>query len=204
MNFLGHWLFSDPTPDALIGSLWPDFARRPDPNTVSEEFLIHFDRHQAIDKLTDTTPLLEPLRVALRPKLRKTTPIVVDMLIDHHLAKHWSDYHEQPLSEFTQLRYRQSRDFNLLDLPEKLERTLYWMEEDDWLSGYREPENLVRALGGMSRRIRFKDSMQASGFWAIDQISLHARSVHEYLTSLVQTIEADTKLHCSPNTISIK
>lgn len=184
MNFLGHWLFSDPTPDALIGSLWPDFARRPDPNTVSEAFLIHFDRHQAIDKLTDTTPLLEPLRVALRPKLRKTTPIVVDMLIDHHLAKHWADYHDEPLIEFTQKRYLLANKFRALPLPERMERALYFMERDDWLAGYKEPEHLVRALGGMSRRIRFEDSMEAWGYWAIEQNTIYSNCISNYLTTL--------------------
>ncbi len=185
MNFLGHWLFSDPTPDALIGSLWPDFARRPDPNTVSKEFLIHFDRHQYIDRLTDSTPLLEPLRVALRPKLRKTTPIVVDMLIDHHLAKHWTDYHDEPLAEFTQQRYRLANQFKALLLSERMERTLYFMQRDDWLVAYKEPEHLVKALGGMSRRIRFNDSMEAWGYWAIEQGSNKRNAIDTYLNSRI-------------------
>ncbi|MEP4548124.1 MAG: ACP phosphodiesterase [Saccharospirillum sp.] len=184
MNFLGHWLFSDPTPDALIGSLWPDFARRPDPNTVSEEFLIHFDRHQAIDKLTDTTPLLEPLRVALRPKLRKTTPIVVDMLIDHHLAKHWTDYHDEPLSEFTRKRYLIANQFRALPLPERMERTLFFMERDDWLAAYKDPKHVVKALGGMSRRIRFEDSMSEWGNWATRRANEHFENLQQYIYSL--------------------
>ena len=186
MNFLGHWLFSDATPDALIGSLWPDFARRPDPNTVSEEFLVHFDRHQYIDKLTDTTPLLEPLRVALRPKLRKTTPIVVDMLIDHHLAKHWSDYHSENLDEFAQKCYQLVHLFKVLPLPDRMGKTLYFMDRDDWLVAYKEPKHLVRALGGMSRRIKFEDSMEAFGFWAIEQQMVHSDNISNYLESLDQ------------------
>lgn len=185
MNFLGHWLFSDPTPDALIGSLWPDFARRPDPTTVSDTFLIHFDRHQAIDKLTDTTPLLEPLRVALRPKLRKTTPIVVDMLIDHHLAKHWSDYHDEPLTEFTRKRYQLASQFKTLPLPERLNATLYYMERDDWLAGYKEAEHLVRALSGMSRRLTFKDSMQAWGRWSTTQADRQFDDLNRYIRSVM-------------------
>ncbi|HET8903550.1 MAG TPA: ACP phosphodiesterase [Saccharospirillum sp.] len=184
MNFLGHWLFSDPTPDALIGSLWPDFARRPDPNTVSEEFLIHFDRHQAIDKFTDTTPLLEPLRVALRPKLRKTTPIVVDMLIDYHLASNWADYHAEPLSKFTQQRYELANQFMALPLPERMEKTLYFMQRDDWLTAYSDPAHLVTALAGMSRRIRFEDSMEKFGFEAIGAAQQYQQPIDHYLNSI--------------------
>lgn len=184
MNFLGHWLFSDATPDALIGSLWPDFARRPDPNTVSEEFLVHFDRHQYIDKLTDTTPLLEPLRVALRPKLRKTTPIVVDMLIDHHLAKHWSDYHSENLDEFAQKCYILANQFEALTLPERMKKTLYFMQRDDWLAAYKEPGHLVSALSGMSKRIRFDDSMEAWGHWAIEQSDFQKSSFYTFIRSI--------------------
>ncbi|MEX0623322.1 ACP phosphodiesterase [Saccharospirillum sp.] len=184
MNYLGHWLFSDPTPDALIGSLWPDFARRPDPNTVSEDFLIHFDRHQKIDKLTDTTPLLAPLRVALRPKLRKTTPIVVDMLIDHHLASSWSDYHAEPLPKFTQERYAIANQFKALPLPERMEKTLYFMQRDDWLTAYRDPARLIKALAGMSRRIRFEDSMEKFGFEAIGAAQKYRQLIANYLNSI--------------------
>jgi acyl carrier protein phosphodiesterase len=185
VNFLGHWLFSDPTPDALIGSLWPDFAKRPDPSTVSEEFLVHFDRHQAIDKLTDTTPLLEPLRVALRPKLRKTTPIVVDMLIDHHLAIYWAKYHYQVITDFTRERYQSAHNFEQLELPVRLHRTLEWMEKDDWLAGYKAPENLVRALNGMSKRIRFNDSMPTWGLWATQQVHNHFTELNTYVELLL-------------------
>ncbi|PTY38176.1 hypothetical protein BGP77_17165 [Saccharospirillum sp. MSK14-1] len=185
MNFLGHWLFSDPDADALLGSLWPDFALRPDPNDVSSGFIEHFDRHQWIDRTTDASPELESLRQRLRPKLRKTTPIVVDMLLDHYLARYWSQYHAQTLTAFTQERYRETRRFDALPLPPRLERTLHWLIEDDWLAGYRRPENIVRALGGLSRRLRFADEMEAQGLWAIEQLDAEQTAVDAFLQRLL-------------------
>ncbi|GGX44567.1 acyl carrier protein phosphodiesterase [Saccharospirillum salsuginis] len=188
MNYLGHWLFSDPTPDALMGSLWPDFGKRPSPDEVSEEFLVHFDRHQWLDKETDRTPILEPLRQALRPKLRKTTPIVVDMLIDHHLAKHWTEYHQRSLTAFTRICYEQSRRFGALTLPAKLEKTLNWMREDDWLAGYQDPRNVLRALAGLSRRLKFDDPMVQSGHWAITQAQHHKSQISQFLTHVNRSL----------------
>ncbi|MFG1495064.1 ACP phosphodiesterase [Saccharospirillum sp. HFRX-1] len=188
MNFLGHWLFSDPDADSLLGSLWPDFALRPDPNDVSSRFIEHFDRHQWIDRTTDASPELESLRQRLRPKLRKTTPIVVDMLLDHYLALYWTDYHRQPLHDFTATRYRETRRFDALPLPPRLERTLHWIIEDDWLGGYQRPENIVRALGGLSRRLRFADEMEAQGFWAIEQLLLERTAVDEFITRMMGDI----------------
>lgn len=188
MNFLGHWLFSDPDPDALMGSLWPDFALRPDPTRVSASFLTHFDRHQWLDRTTDTSPELEALRQRLRPKLRKTTPIVIDMLLDHHLAVHWSDFHTDPLPRFTESRYQQAQRFDALTLPDRLQRMLHWMIQDDWLGGYRQPENLVRALAGLSRRLRFADDMEAQGFWAIEQLLAEEVAVDEFLRRVLGEI----------------
>ncbi|WP_108126373.1 ACP phosphodiesterase [Saccharospirillum mangrovi] len=188
MNFLGHWLFSDPDADSLLGSLWPDFALRPDPNAVSPLFIQHFDRHQWLDRTTDASPELEPLRQRLRPKLRKTTPIVIDMLLDHHLALHWSRYHPQALDAFTQQRYRETHRFNALPLPERLQRTLHWLIEDDWLGGYRRPENVVRALGGLSRRLKFADEMEAQGFWAIAQLQLEEVAVAAFLRRVMTEV----------------
>lgn len=188
MNFLGHWLFSDPDANALLGSLWPDFALRPDPNDVSSGFIEHFDRHQWIDRTTDAAPELESLRQRLRPKLRKTTPIVVDMLLDHYLALYWSRYHPQALDAFTQQRYRESQRFNALPLPPRLQRTLHWIVADDWLGGYQHPENIVRALGGLSRRLRFADEMEAQGFWAIEQLLLERTAVDEFIRRIMGEI----------------
>lgn len=188
MNFLGHWLFSDPDPDALLGSLWPDFALRPDPTGVPASFIAHFDRHQWLDRTTDASPELEPLRQRLRPRLRKTTPIVVDMLLDHHLALHWTRYHNEPLAAFTQSRYAGARRFDSLPLPPRLERMLYWLIEDDWLGGYRRPENIVRALGGLSRRLRFEDEMEARGLWAIEQLLAEEEAVDGFLWRVMNEV----------------
>ena len=185
MNFLGHWLFSDPTPDALMGSLWPDFAKRPSPDEVSEEFLVHFDRHQWLDRETDTTPILEPLRQALRPKLRKTTPVVVDMLIDHHLAKHWGDYHPESLRAFTQERYRLAQAFNPSIVPSRLEKTLHLMSTQDWLCNYRFEGVVQRSLIGMSHRLRKDNPMAEKAEWAVLQEVLYSGDINEFVVKLV-------------------
>jgi acyl carrier protein phosphodiesterase len=157
MNFLGHCLFSEPTPAAVIGSVWPDFARRPPFEDCSSEFLTHFDRHQAIDKITDTHHLLEPLRAHLRPTFRKTTPVIIDMMLDHHLALHWSSYHSSRLEKFSVMTYQLMNDFNERELSERMVKTIYWMEKHNWFVSYRTETGIMRALEGMSQRIRFSN-----------------------------------------------
>ncbi|MHA7881174.1 MAG: acyl carrier protein phosphodiesterase [Saccharospirillum sp.] len=160
MNYLGHWLFSEPTHDALVGSLWPDFGKRPAPEQVSEALLRHFDRHQQLDRYTDSSPTLEPVRVALRPALRKTTPVVLDVLLDHHLARHWDRYHEEPLAEFAQRRYAHCLPLEHAAVPSRLIQMLERMAQDNWLLHYRTEAGIRRALLGIARRIRFANPIE--------------------------------------------
>lgn len=160
MNYLGHWLFSDPNQEALVGSLWPDFGKRPTPDQASTTLLEHFDRHQFLDKVTDNSPTLEPVRVALRPGLRKTTPVVLDVLLDHHLARHWQHYHTEPLAEFAARRYALCQPLEVPGLPPRLKLMLERMMADNWLLHYRTEIGISRALQGIARRIRFANPIE--------------------------------------------
>lgn len=183
MNFLGHCLFSDPSPEALTGSLWPDFGLRPTDN-ASTVFLRHFDQHQAIDKFTDQCDELEPIRLRLRPIFRKTSPIVIDVLIDHYLAKHWPSIHDAPLGQFASNCYQHLNQFDEFPVSQRFEQTLFWMSEHDWFSAYAEPDGIERALKGMSRRIRFETPLATQAHQACALVSEFDENFSAYLRSL--------------------
>jgi acyl carrier protein phosphodiesterase len=189
MNFLGHCLFSEPTPDAVIGSIWPDFARRPPLEDCSGVFLTHFNRHQTIDKITDTHDLLEPLRAHLRPTFRKTTPVIIDMMLDHHLALHWSNYDSCRLEEFSVTTYQLMNDFSERDLPERMGKTIYWMEKHNWFVSYRTEAGIMRALEGMSQRIRFDNPIYDNRH-LIPKIT---QDFHDELDAFVQYLTFELK-----------
>ncbi|ATX75671.1 acyl carrier protein phosphodiesterase [Reinekea forsetii] len=194
MNFLGHCLFSDDTPAALAGSLWPDFARRPEPSTCSAGFLQHFDRHQWIDKTTDHHPLLEPLRIELRPVFRKTTPIVIDMMLDHHLAQHWARYHALALPAFAENAYHQLQRFDELTWSPRFERTLFWMTQQDWFVSYASSVGIQQALSGMAKRIRFDNPMVEHSLVAVHQTNLFVDTLDLFIEHLL----TQTRTHETP------
>ncbi|MFQ3228679.1 ACP phosphodiesterase [Reinekea sp.] len=185
MNFLGHCLFSDQTPEALAGSLWPDFGLRPN-NNASKVFLAHFDRHQAIDKFTDQCDELEPMRLKLRPVFRKTSPLVIDVLIDHYLAKHWSSHHPVPLEQFASQCYQHLDQFNEFPMSKRFEQTLFWMTKQDWFNAYAQPEGIEQALTGMSRRIRFETPLATHAHQACSLVAGYDECFSDYLNSLTQ------------------
>jgi acyl carrier protein phosphodiesterase len=167
MNFLGHCLFSDTTPSALAGSLWPDFAKKPTSADCSETFLYHFDQHQRIDRITDNSDVLAPLRNQLRPVFRKTTPIIIDMMLDHHLAIHWQRYHSLTLEDFAQKTYRNIAAFTEITMPERLERTIQAMTEHNWFVTYRSKNGMQRAMTGVAKRIRFSNPIALNAHLAV-------------------------------------
>lgn len=181
MNFLGHCFFSDLTPEALSGSLWPDFARRPSDQPVSPAFFNHFDRHQQIDQLTDHHLLLEPVRKALRPTFRKTTPVVIDMMLDHHLAMHWPNYHPLTLEQFAKACYDNLSAFDALPHPKRMAQTLHWMQTHNWFVSYREADGLDQALNGMARRLKFDNPMRQYRQQAIDATHTYADQLSEFV-----------------------
>lgn len=189
MNFLGHCLFSEPNSAALAGSLWPDFARRPDPGTVSEMFIKHFDRHQQIDRITDTHESLAPLRAHLRPTFRKTTPLVVDMMLDHHLAKHWDNHHKLPLAEFSGDTYQALKSFDELEHPDRFAKTLYWMSSHDWFVSYASEFGILKAIEGVSRRIRFNNPMADFRHQALDACKVFESDMDRFIEVLQNTID---------------
>ena len=188
MNFLGHCLFSSPTPDAIAGSLWPDFAKRPTSDAFSHSFYTHFDRHQLIDRITDTHPLLEPVRANLRPVFRKTTPIIIDMILDHHLAKHWSNYHPDTLEVFADKSYQKLQQFVLNGAPERFERTVFWMSKHNWFVSYRTQQGMFQALEGMSRRIRFNNPIIDNRQVALDATDKYREVLNAFINHLNQEI----------------
>lgn len=190
MNFLGHCLFSEASPSALMGSLWPDFGKRPSPGDCSAVFNLHFDRHQNIDKITDQHEILESLRQELRPTFRKTTPIIVDMMLDHHLAKHWSNFQSQPLESFAQQTYQQLAQFDEFEFNERFERSFYWMQKQNWLVSYRSEQGIMRALSGMSQRIRFKNPIAENLHLVPEQTVAFEEELGEFIGYLVAEFEA--------------
>jgi len=114
--------------------------------------------HREIDHYVDHHPVvLEMIHELYRP-LPKIAGIAIDLIFDHILAKNWSDYHDQPLSEFVQNFYstaplhREEYSSEYLFVFEK-------MRERNWLEQYQYMHGLTKACEGVSRRISFPNKL---------------------------------------------
>lgn len=154
MNYLAHVYLSHQTAAAITGAMLGDFVKGRVPEGWNAEVRAAILLHRAIDRYTDAHPAVGASRALISPARRRFGGILVDVFHDHFLARHWARYHDRPLPEFTQRVYRvlwpQRARF-----PERLQRILPAMAQDDWLAAYAHLSAVNAALNGIARRLRY-------------------------------------------------
>ncbi len=110
---------------------------------------------------------------------------MVDIFYDHFLAKYWSEFHDQPLSEFTDEFYailarRQS------EMPARLQDIASSMIELDWLGSYARIESVRRALNRISQRFRRENTLFGSADELLENYPEMERDFRRFLPDAVE------------------
>lgn len=160
MNHLAHFFLSGDDEDLAIGNFVADFiTNRELPNYIDS--ISRYNRegvkrgillHREIDAFTDSHPVVKQSTKRLHPFHHKYSPVIVDVYYDFLLAKNWDKY--TPSVKEGDLRSFINKIYNLLtnrvlELPEKLQKRLHLMIEDDWLMRY----TTYKGLNGAFLRI---------------------------------------------------
>lgn len=154
MNYLAHAYLSFEHPDVLVGNMISDFVKGKNqygyPSTVQRGIRLH----RAIDRYTDTHPLIAEAKTYFRESYGLYSGAIVDVLFDHFLATDNRIFGRQELGRFSQWVYRnleERSDF----FPDKFARMFPYMKAQDWLLNYSHKENMENSLGGLVRRARY-------------------------------------------------
>lgn len=158
MNFLAHLWLSGDDEDLMIGNFIADEVRRLHFDQYRPGVVRGMELHQQIDDFTDQHPEVEHSKIRLRPHQGKYSPVVVDILYDHFLARFFSDYSVEPLEEFAQRCYRLLEN-RQSELPAAIQAMLPVMVRHNWLVSYASLEGFQRVLKGMSKRANFANRM---------------------------------------------
>jgi len=151
MNFLGHLYLSNKKPNILIGNFIADEIKGKKyllyPYGIQKGILFH----RKIDTITDTDNNLRSLKKHLYPYVHKYAGVVLDIYLDHILAKHWGQFCHIPLKTFAWNSY-----FVLLKnqhyLPIISKYILLRMILGRWLTSYSSFDGFSKALKGMNLR----------------------------------------------------
>jgi len=151
MNFLAHALLAGDDGDLIAGQIAGDFVRgrldRQDLGALHAGVRMH----RALDVFTDAHPLVVRSRKRLAGPRRRYAGIIVDVLYDHFLARHWERYSARPLDRFSGGVYRALECRHAL-LPARLQRFLPYMIERDLLGGIGGLQGLAESFARLDRR----------------------------------------------------
>jgi len=161
MNHLAHFFLSGSNNEIKIGNFIADnipFKAYPDYDIIIRD---GFKLHLLIDQYTDNHPIVKQSVRRLHASHHKYAPVILDIIYDHLLANHWSNYSEITLKDYTQSIYSLLLKHETI-LPEKIRMRLTRMISDNWLMQYQKKEGLRYALKLMERRIKFPADLSSA------------------------------------------
>ncbi|WP_299251567.1 acyl carrier protein phosphodiesterase [uncultured Cytophaga sp.] len=159
MNFLAHIYLSGSDQQSMIGNFIADSVKGKEILIYSSEIQEGIKFHRFIDTYTDTHPTILEAKKIIAPYFGKYNAVVIDIYMDHFLAKDWNHFSNVPLEAFSQSVYA-ILDTNKSILPDRLQEILPYMTKQDWLSNYAYFHGMEQVFKGMSRRAAFVSHME--------------------------------------------
>jgi len=153
MNYLAHLLLSGPDRDVQVGGLLGDFVKGPLRNDFPASIELGIELHRRLDTYTDRHEAFVAATACLPPPWRRYRGIVLDIYFDHLLARHWQNFHPQPLEDFCAGFYRHLKRHRPL-LPPRALHFSRVAPRVGWLESYRSEHRLPLMLDNVGKRLR--------------------------------------------------
>lgn len=166
MNYLAHALLAGDHPADRIGGVIGDFVKGPLdplPAGLGPGLAAGVMLHRRIDSFADTHPAFLRSRGRVSAARRRVAGVMVDMFYDHFLARHWAQFSEQALGDFTADTYRMIAA-HPEPLPPSFGPVFERMRAHDWLASYRDVAVVALALDRMAEfRLRRPNPLAGAG-----------------------------------------
>ncbi len=151
MNFLAHLFLSCRKPELIVGNFLGDYLHNDQLAHLPDPIRAGIQLHRRIDSFTDQHPVVRRSTRRLHNRHHKYASVLVDIYYDYFLVKNWGRYSDQDLASFTQEMYRILEDFYPV-MPERLQRRVSHMIEDDWLMRYGTLDGIREAIDRLKKR----------------------------------------------------
>lgn len=153
MNFLAHLWLTDQARLPLAGAILGDGLRGALPPHLPEPLARSVRLHRRVDAETDSHPLVAAARRRFAPGPRRYAGILIDVLLDHALARDWAHYSAEPLPAFASRAAREVAAaapwFEAARFPAPRAAPFAAL-----LLSYREPRGIERAIERTATRLR--------------------------------------------------
>jgi acyl carrier protein phosphodiesterase len=166
MNYLAHLRLAGTSDDDRLGQFLGDFVKgslNSHRDRYRPAILRGIQAHRAIDTFTDQHPLHRQSRQRLSPEYRRLSSVIIDISYDHFLSQHWHRYSSEPLPMFIDRAYQILLTHYAI-LPDRLQRVLPTLIQQDWLSTYSTVAGLGLTFQRVSRRLKYDLPLQAAHY----------------------------------------
>ena len=160
MNYFAHLYLSQPTAASAVGNLLGDFAKGVVVNDLPQAVSNGLQNHRAVDRFTDSHPIVKDLTPLFSKQRRRFAGIALDVYFDHLLIKHWSEFDNRALDEVIQTCYQHMQTGQSLMPSKRMVTTTTKMVDYDWFGSYRDIKSVAQALDRIALRIRFKNNFK--------------------------------------------
>jgi len=196
VNYLAHCFLSGENDEVLFGNFVADGLKRSTTLDFSRMMKKGIELHRFIDQYTDSHLLVKQSIGILREHQGKFSPVVVDMVFDHFLARNWALYSAISLEQYTLETYARLEAF-IPHMPPNVLRMFEHMQRHNWLLSYKEEVGMLQAFSGLSRRTRFPSSMQTA--W--DGIQMHYQSLNALFLDFFPELQQASAQHLQQITL---
>lgn len=163
MNHLAHAFLSGADPQHLVGNVAGDFLKGPlDALELAPGIRRGVQQHRQIDAFVDGHPLLVDLKRMFPPAQRRYAGIVLDVVFDHYLVRHWSRFAPGGRRAFIDQVYATLTDHRP-QLPDPLAGYLPRLIAHDWLDRCASMAGVEATLTSIGRRLRRENPLPLAG-----------------------------------------
>ena len=155
MNHFAHLVLAQPTVESTVGNLLGDFARGVDADSLPAPVRAGLLNHRAVDRFTDSHPLVREMKRGFSRKRRRFAGIALDIYFDHLLIRHWELFEQRRLEPLIGDFYRRMAVGRALMPGPDMRRVTQRMIDYDWFGSYRDIDAVAESLDRVAGRIRF-------------------------------------------------
>jgi acyl carrier protein phosphodiesterase len=153
MNWLAHILLSESNVESRLGNLLGDLVKGKDLEGLNPNLRQGIARHYAIDRFTDSHPVVKISKQRIDKEYSKFAGILIDIFYDHFLAKNWKSYSDARLSDFTAEIYSSFQNYPE-EIPLLARQKIAQIIDEDWLTSYQHLSGVENALSRIDDRIK--------------------------------------------------
>lgn len=162
MNYLAHIYLSGSDELLTIGNFIADSIKGKQYQDYQPKVQQGILLHRAIDTYTDAHPIVRQSTKKLHAVHGHYSGVIVDMLYDHFLAKHWQKFHPTPLPEYAADFYASLQKHEAI-LPPRILNLMRPMLQHNWLVMYASIEGIDTILKQMHHRTKFRGALDVAG-----------------------------------------